>query len=76
MASQLLDKANIQWEAFLVSDIKNCQNINKDIIIEFNPKILDSPEVGIIMGLNYKNYKQVVHQFNIEQYESKLLTMY
>jgi hypothetical protein len=74
--ADILHRYNMEWEAFLVSDISKCLKsfLNHDVK-EFRSELLEG-DVGIIMGLNAHNYSEVMETYNLKEYENRILKMY
>ena len=73
---EILKRNKKDWISFLVSDVSlNKQNLHNHNIVKFEKKMIKK-DVGIIMGVNYKNYNEIVKKYNLYTLENHLLAMY
>lgn len=71
----ILKSINIGWKAFFISGKSEQSCLDNHKILKFD-KMLLNENVGIIMGLSYKNYNEVIKKYNLYDYQEQLLKMY
>jgi len=70
-----LDELNIEYQGFLVTSLENEKSeLRCHSVIEYNKALFENPNVGIIMGLNLRNYSEVMQNVVDEKYKYRIFS--